>query len=536
MQMRFNRILCSIICLVTCAGLHAAVERMEVSSRHLQEGRRAVVPVLIDAPEKVERILVDLPAGTGKNIIVVKEDKPDYGYKLRPITRVRGSLKAAGTVLVTVAAPSDYVDGFKSSWRQSPDHIKDTAAVIEALSTRFPGKPVYLAGYAEAAISLLHYAIKRDAKVAGYVLIGGYYGAMREEAVQRIAKPVLMLHARTHKCSSAPLIEARELAQRGHFRLVDVGYPNWESKPTCSATSQNALLGLDKEYAAAINQWMRDGNAPDAIGPTDVPAAYHEEILITPKKHLEVSIFRPEGVGPFPLLVFNHGDGADSVKGVRYRNFALASLFADMGFAVALPQRPGVGHSAGAYASGFSASDGDATYKAREHAKPILAAIEYLRTLPYVDGDHVVVSGQSAGGFSTMYIASTNPSWLVAAVNFSGGRNNLGAATHAFNSMMVNAFGKFGATTKVPMLWVFAEHDSRYPKSVILASHKAFEAAGGKAQLLLFPPLENGRDGHQVYQVPDLWRGQLRTYLMERGLKPGAGDIPTPEFAATKEQ
>lgn len=169
-----NRFICAAWLIGLCAGAHAAAERIEVSSRSLEGGKRALVPVLIDAPERVERVLIDLPAGTGRSIIVVdKTGSASYGYATRPIARVRESLKAAGIALVTVAAPSDLESGFTRRGREDSAHAKDVAAVIGEMAARFPGKPVYLAGYAEAAFSVLLYAIRGDSRVAGYVLLGG---------------------------------------------------------------------------------------------------------------------------------------------------------------------------------------------------------------------------------------------------------------------------------------------------------------------------------------------------------------------------
>lgn len=76
---------------------------------------------------------------------------------------------------------------------------------------------------------------------------------------------------------------------------------------------------------------------------------------------------------------------------------------------------------------------------------------------------------------------------------------------------MVRGFGEFGASTRIPMLWVFSENDSRYSVNTIRASYQAFTAAGGNATLLLNPPLNI--DGHLIHTRPELWRAALRDYL-----------------------
>lgn len=182
-----------------------------------------------------------------------------------------------------------------------------------------------------------------------------------------------------------------------------------------------------------------------------------------------------------------------------------------------LPQRRGVGFSEGTYPQNFSTKDGDATYKARVHAEDILPVLEWIKTRSELDASRVVMSGQSAGGYSTMYISSLNPSGVIGGVNFSGGRTDQSSTSAAsdLNRMMVNGFGEFGKTTSIPMLWIFAANDSRYSVNTINSSHQAFVEAGGKAQLLLAPAIDG--DGHYVHQKPEVWRSALKDYLARIG-------------------
>ena len=195
----------------------------------------------------------------------------------------------------------------------------------------------------------------------------------------------------------------------------------------------------------------------------------------------------------------------------------VAREFLQLGVAVLMPARRGVGMSEGTYPTGFSAGDADATYKARVHAEDILPALAWLKTRKDLDAGRVILSGQSAGGYTTMYLASQNPAGLIGAIDFSGGRTNMTGASGPtnLNQMMVSGFAEFGKTTRPPTLWVFAENDSRYTSTTIRASYEAFQAAGGKGRLLLSPPIEG--DGHFIYAKPSFWRATLKEYLDEIG-------------------
>ena len=66
---------------------------------------------------------------------------------------------------------------------------------------------------------------------------------------------------------------------------------------------------------------------------------------------LEVRVFAPEGTGPFPTLLFNHGstgDGTDpSLFPLTWTCLPLARHFTERGWLVAFPQRRGRGGSDG---------------------------------------------------------------------------------------------------------------------------------------------------------------------------------------------
>jgi dienelactone hydrolase len=107
---------------------------------------------------------------------------------------------------------------------------------------------------------------------------------------------------------------------------------------------------------------------------------------------------------------------------VRYES--QARYFARKGFVVLVPTRVGYGTTG----QDFDPEDSNGTGKRKDYrliinaaSTQILAAIDYGRTLPGVDGKRIVLVGQSVGGFSTVAAASQNPPGLVVAINFAGG-------------------------------------------------------------------------------------------------------------------
>ena len=147
-----------------------------------------------------------------------------------------------------------------------------------------------------------------------------------------------------------------------------------------------------------------------------------------------------------------------------------------------------------------------------------MPALNYLRTRPEIDAQRIILAGQSAGGYSIMHIASTNPPGVIGAVNFAGGRTDFtrSQAASPLNKMMVSGFEAFGKTSRVPTLWVFAENDSRYTADTIRASYAAFVKAGGVGRLVLSPPIAG--DGHFIHNRPEFWRDALKHFVSDIGV------------------
>jgi dienelactone hydrolase len=379
-----------------------------------------------------------------------------------------------------------------------------------------------LAGFGYGAGALLD-AAANVKEVDRIVVASGDFRANRTTDWAAYKHPVMLLHAPSAQCDTSPYFEAELLARKSQFALVQVGYNQTDPKLNCGRGSQHIFTALEAAFATTVAQWLGGAAAPATIGYPTPQVAWREQLLhyTAPaafgSNRLEMTLLLPSGVGPQPVVVFSHGHIEQDTPWVRsamrFVDLTLAREFLKLGWAVAFPTRQGVGLSEGSNRRRFSTSDGDPTYKARIESKDILPALDRLRSIPEIDGNRIIISGQSAGGYAAMHMAGLNLSGVIGVINFSGGRTDMTSAGGAgfINTMMVNGFAEFGKNTKLPMLWVFAENDSRYTANTIRASYKAFTDAGGKATLFLSPPIDI--DGHFIHNKPDLWRQALRDYL-----------------------
>jgi carboxymethylenebutenolidase len=124
-------------------------------------------------------------------------------------------------------------------------------------------------------------------------------------------------------------------------------------------------------------------------------------------------LYLPDGVAPFPVVLWNHG----SEKWPGWQP-GLADFYTSHGFAFFIPHRRGHGRSsdAGAYIGDRQpgslqfAVNGTSAGKTmialhEEAARDVEAAVAWLKARPEIDPQRVVMSGVSFGGIQTLLAA-----------------------------------------------------------------------------------------------------------------------------------
>jgi dienelactone hydrolase len=496
-----------------------------VTTRTGPAGRVATVSLSIAVPREVAARHILLYVSSFNAPQITPNPRVGRIAPVLPWSRVAPLLNTHGVVMVTADIPSD-ANRRSVAERPLPEVTADIRAVMLQLEQDFPGLPIHLAGFGQDAGELVLLSQKLPT-VGRMVFVNADFRNYRAFDWSALNRPVMVLQAPGSQCDYVSYTDAAMVAQRNGFRLVQAGYPRAERNNVCGRGSQNTLEGLEAQTAQVIAQWLDGQEPPSAIGHSPAALAWREQVMRynVPEslgaQTREISILYPEGPGPFPVTVFNHGDVLIEHPQVRYRqrmvDMVVAREFLQVGWAVAFPARRGVGLSDGVYTYENVLDDFNPTYKAQVHAKEILPVLDFLKQLPLLDTSRVVLSGQSAGGYAVMQMATQNLPGVIGLVNFSGGRTDVrgidGKATAGYvHEKMVNGFAEFGKATPIHTLWIFAENDSRYSAATVRAAHKAFTDAGGKATLLLYSSLEP-MDGHFIYQLPQLWRGILQSYL-----------------------
>jgi dienelactone hydrolase len=236
---------------------------------------------------------------------------------------------------------------------------------------------------------------------------------------------------------------------------------------------------------------------------------------------MPVTEFRPDGDGPFPLVVMNHGRSeAHRAEPARWRYESVARYFVRRGFAVMVPTRLGYG------STGLVPDPEDMGPCNNRRIDPgleaaateVLAVLDHARTLPYIDARRMLIAGQSAGGMATIAAIAKKPEGVIGAINFSGGLGGDPAArpgTPCDEPGIRRAFKAFGARSAVPTLWMYSANDRYWGPDLPKRWHRAYTEAGGQAEFREMPAY--GDDGHRFIASSRLWAPVIDGFLTALG-------------------
>lgn len=229
---------------------------------------------------------------------------------------------------------------------------------------------------------------------------------------------------------------------------------------------------------------------------------------------LHAQIWRPEGKGKFPAILFNHGRG-----GIPHPEI-IAPCFVKHGYVFLALARRGEWLSAdqGEYIDNLidheRESKGiDAAKKLQvnlmetDHLNDSLAGLAYLKKLPYVEANRIAVVGHSFGGSLTLLLAERDHT-IRAAVNFGGG-----AATWDDSSYLRERLISAVKHLNTPVFFLFAENDfSTNPGKVLSAEMARLKKP---QQLKIYPPLgKTPNEGHAlIYRALPTWENDVFTFL-----------------------
>ena len=238
-------------------------------------------------------------------------------------------------------------------------------------------------------------------------------------------------------------------------------------------------------------------------------------IQVEPGIILETTILKPEGDGPFPMVVINHGKNAGRPKNQKAMSYdTLGNEFVKRGYIVVQPMRRGFANSTGFY----HGSSCELYEHGMNQAEDIDLIVELLSKDPWVDPNNILIIGQSYGGLATMAYGTYAHPGVKGLINFAGGLMFWGGC-HEWKKSLVKAFESFGGRTTIPSLWYYGRNDSHFDIELSTEMHNAYNDAGGKATMVNFGPYAH--DSHGLISWtdgPDIYWPEMEAFLTRVGL------------------
>jgi carboxymethylenebutenolidase len=231
-------------------------------------------------------------------------------------------------------------------------------------------------------------------------------------------------------------------------------------------------------------------------------------------------LYKPDGPGPFPGIVYNHGSapGMASIDAAE----VLGPLFVKRGWVFFMPSRRGQGlsMSAGPYIvdeieaarrSGGSRAVAATMVRLLEtdHLGDQLAALAWLRTRDFVSPGRIAVAGNSFGGIETVLGAERES--YCAAVDSAGGAQSWARAPE-LQALMTRAV----RNARAPVFFFQAANDYDLSPSQTLSA--AMKAAGKTAVVKIYPAFgQTTAQGHTLgYFGGSVWADDVFRFLDEQ--------------------
>jgi carboxymethylenebutenolidase len=194
---------------------------------------------------------------------------------------------------------------------------------------------------------------------------------------------------------------------------------------------------------------------PTAVrGQPPVSAPAVEVFYPSASLRIQAYLYRPDGTGPFPAVIYNHGSRPAGRERQSVRFEYIGELLTRAGYAVLIPERRGYGRSDGpTWGEEVGRSNERVVPRLEAETDDVLAAARYLQALPFVDSKRIGIMGWSFGGVVTMFAVSRTREFAVA-VNQAGG-----ALSWNGNAAMRSALVAAAEKATTPALLLVAQND-----------------------------------------------------------------------------
>ncbi|TXI96335.1 MAG: hypothetical protein E6Q34_01480 [Burkholderiaceae bacterium] len=230
---------------------------------------------------------------------------------------------------------------------------------------------------------------------------------------------------------------------------------------------------------------------------------------------LEATLHKPDGDGPFPVVIFSHGSSGGPIPASYTEKAKLfAACLNRKGISLLIPMRPGRGLSEGSNKEEPSLCTVEAAKEGLAYASASTDAVmNYLRMQSWASTESVVLAGHSRGGILSLPYAAEHPQVARAAINFSGGWKNDNCGPEDINLAL---FAEAAKHSTVPALFIYGRGDGFYSDTSITRYATIYKENGGDVEFKFYSL--NGVNGHAIFhKAQSIWENDLDAFLVRIG-------------------
>ncbi len=257
-------------------------------------------------------------------------------------------------------------------------------------------------------------------------------------------------------------------------------------------------------YAAALSAF-----ASIAAAQSNTEIAEPDEVTFpSGKLELHGFLWKPQGTGPFPAIVWNHG--SERLPGSQP---ALAAFYTAHNYVFFVPHRRGQGRSPGDYIQNLIESE-PLRHRAYRMVKvledetgDVIAALDYLRAQPFVASGRIAISGCSYGGIETL-LTGERVEGVKALVPFAPG-----AMWWGRNAILVDHLRRAVEQARAPIFLLQAENDYSLGPSHDLSKEAKKKHVDLESKI--YPAWgQTHQDGHWGFcTTPGAWADDVLAFL-----------------------
>jgi carboxymethylenebutenolidase len=234
-----------------------------------------------------------------------------------------------------------------------------------------------------------------------------------------------------------------------------------------------------------------------------------EVVFSSDGRQLHGFLWKPEGNGPFAAIVWNHG--SEKLPGSQP---ALATFYTAHSYVFFVPNRRGQGRSPGEWIQDqvAQAPPGERARRMVElqqaEVDDVIAALNYLKSQPFVDPARIAISGCSYGGIQTL-LAGERDLGVRALVPFAPG-----AMSWEQNLPLQDRLIRAVDSAKAPVFLIQAENDFSLAPSRVLS--KEARKKQKDFQSKIYPAFgASHHDGHWGFcsSATEVWGPDVLAFL-----------------------